>query len=171
MPPLKKILIVDDEADIVALLKELLAEYDIITASDGKAALEQAMNAKPDLIISDIQMPRMTGLEMLTELRKKGYAIPVIFVTAFSDIQKVRVAWKLGAFDFIDKPLDFTALSALIQKAFEFGQVVQNILPDTIPPANITLSLPWTLFQGIVRSAAAANLSVEQWLEKHVQSK
>ncbi len=118
-----KILVVDDEHELVEILSENLQnqEYETLPAYDGDQAIAQAEAHHPDLIISDINMPKRDGLQMLAKLNSQGIRIPVIFVTAFSDTQKMREAWKLGAFDFIEKPIDYSILFSLVNQALEFG--------------------------------------------------
>lgn len=117
----KTILIIDDEPDLVEILSDQLSEYKIITSNNGKSGLEKALKENPDAIISDIHMPELDGLTMLKELRKAGSNIPVIIITAFSDKQKIKTAWDNGAFDFIDKPINYEQLKSTVKKSLQFG--------------------------------------------------
>ncbi len=118
----KTVLIIDDEPDLVEILTDHLSEYNVISSSNGKAGLERALNDKPDVIISDIHMPEMDGLTMLKELKKAGSTIPVIIITAFGDKQKIKTAWDNGAFDFLDKPINYEQLKSTVRKASQFGK-------------------------------------------------
>lgn len=114
----KTILIVDDEPDLLDVISfELNTSFNVITASNGKEALDSIQVSKPDIILSDINMPIMDGLKMIEKINDLKINIPIIFITAFSDFDKLAVAWKYGAFDFIDKPIDFTKLNNIIQNA------------------------------------------------------
>jgi DNA-binding NtrC family response regulator len=119
----KKIFIVDDEIDIVDILCEELdlEGYETIRAFDGEEAFQLAQEQTPDLIISDINMPKVDGLAMIEKLNQLGLKIPLILATGYSDTQKIRQPWKLGAFDIIEKSVDFEKLSTLVKNALVFG--------------------------------------------------
>ncbi|MDH7570654.1 MAG: response regulator [Armatimonadota bacterium] len=116
-----KILVVDDHADIRRLAEVILKHegWDVITAEDGREALQKAEEEVPDLIILDIMMPLMDGMEVLRQL---GYSrvtrrIPVIMLTAKSDFRDVSSARELGVRDYIVKPIDPKRLVASVRKA------------------------------------------------------
>lgn len=122
----RAILIVDDEPEIVELISDLVAPVGcrILTASNGQEALALVAAEKPHLIISDIRMPHLDGLEMLACLSEVGNRTPVVFISAYGEKDKMVRAWQLGAFDFIDKPFDdekvlLTVRNALAQEASE----------------------------------------------------
>ena len=103
-----RILIVDDEPRIRSSLRGILMDegYEIHMANDGLAALEKLQNEDPpDLILADIWMPRMDGLELLREIRSLDLDIPVIMISGHGTIETAVKAIKMGAFDFIEKPL------------------------------------------------------------------
>ncbi len=109
-----RILIVDDEEKNLSLLEALLAplSQDIIRARDGKEALEKALSDHPDLILLDIQMPKLNGLEV-AKLLKKGKdtsIIPIVMITAFNEVEDRVKALEAGADDFLSKPVDKTEL-------------------------------------------------------------
>jgi DNA-binding NtrC family response regulator len=135
----KIILIIDDEPEIIEVLTEFIHQigHTSISASNGAEGLEVASQKNPDLIISDINMPKMNGLEMLEKLKASGSNVPVILFTAFSDTQKIRTAWKLGAFDFVEKPIDFSALQKIIDKGLQFGTSFQSQHPANASPASV----------------------------------
>ena len=112
-----KILVVDDEPNIVQTLQDRLEmnEYDVITACNGKEGLEQATREKPDIILLDVIMPLMDGLEMLEALRKEPDCddIAVIMLTARSQTQDIARANACSIEDYIVKPFD---LSELLEK-------------------------------------------------------
>lgn len=107
MQQAKKILIVDDEVDIVSVLSDILSDYgfQIISANNGEDGLKMALEEHPDLILLDIIMPKMDGLEMLDCLRKdtRGCDIPVIILSNFGDSEKIFKALRGKAFDYLVK--------------------------------------------------------------------
>ena len=102
------ILVCDDEALIRWSLKQHLQSegYQVLEASNGQECLESALRHAPDLIISDIKMPKMSGMEMLQKLREADNEIPVIVITAHGDINSAMDATRLGARAFVHKPFD-----------------------------------------------------------------
>ncbi len=115
-----KILIVDDVTPIHQIIKDTL-ETEISSectyATNGQEALELIKLSHYDLLISDIRMPIMDGLELLREVRKIAPLLPVIMITGFGDIKSMREAWKYGAFDFIEKPIQESNLLHIVNLA------------------------------------------------------
>ena len=113
---MKKILVVDDEIAIRNLLKEFLNRkgYDVYTASDGRAAIAEVKEIGPHIVLLDIMMPGMGGIDTLKEIRRIDPKVGVIMVTAISDQQLGKRAMELGAFDYITKPLDFDYLETAV---------------------------------------------------------
>lgn len=130
-----QILIVDDEADIRFVIRELILEVvpncNVYEAINGKEALEIVkLNSNErsfDLVLSDINMPQMDGLTMLAHLRQSGSVVPVIIITAYGDKKKAIEALRLGAFDFLEKPLDHQKFSESVKKALKLGRELRNI--------------------------------------------
>jgi len=116
-----KILIADDDPNIVKILKDRLSTkgFQVIAAHDGKETLTLMMKEFPSLLILDLQMPKMKGIEVLQEIKKRNLEITSIVVTAFGTIEKAVEAMKEGAYDFIQKPIDPTHLEIVINKAME----------------------------------------------------
>ena len=104
----KKILVVDDEPDFLKLVKIRLENsgYDVVTALDGKEALEKVKNDKPDAVLLDILMPGMDGLDVLRTIRQENKDLPVFIITAFSNEERFKMANKLNASGFIVKTSD-----------------------------------------------------------------
>src|SRR5574341_1244763 len=102
----------DDEPDAVELLQEFLMAkgYEVITASDGEEALRKVKEDRPHLILLDVRMPKMNGMEVLRRVREIDQEVGVIMVTAVNEEETGREALKMGAFDYITKPLDFKYL-------------------------------------------------------------
>src|SRR5687767_6049130 len=112
-----KILIVEDEPDMVLGLKDNFEfeGYEVITASDGVQGLERARASKPDLLILDIMLPKLSGLEVCKTLRAEGFDKPVIMLTARGqEIDKV-VGLELGADDYVTKPFSIRELMARVK--------------------------------------------------------
>jgi two-component system response regulator PilR (NtrC family) len=107
-----RVLVVDDEPDAVELLREFLSGkgYQVITAADGEEALRQVKAERPHLILLDVRMPKLNGLEVLRRVREIDHEVGVIMVTAVNEEETGRQALQMGAFDYITKPLDFQYL-------------------------------------------------------------
>ena len=107
-----RILVVDDEPDAVELLRDFLTgkSYEVSTAASGEEALKKVKKERPHLILLDIRMPGMNGLEVLRRVRQIDQEVGVIIVTAVNEEDTGREALKLGAFDFIVKPLNLEYL-------------------------------------------------------------
>ena len=114
---MSKILIIEDEPDMVLGLKDNFEfeGYEVLTASDGQTGLERARTQKPDLLILDIMLPKLSGLEVCKTLRAEGFAAPIIMLTARGqEIDKV-VGLELGADDYVTKPFSIRELLARVR--------------------------------------------------------
>lgn len=121
-----KILIVDDEQSYRQLLTHVfeLDGHSVRTARNGREGLE-ALDAEPaDVVISDVKMPDMTGIEMLRAIRETQPDLGLILMTAFSSVENAREAFKLGAEDFIEKPFDVEELKLIVRKVIEKQQLI-----------------------------------------------
>ena len=123
-----KILVVDDENSLRELLSILLQRegYLVEQAVDGAAAFALAQENTYDLIISDIQMPKMTGIELLRQLREEDNDVTVMMITAFSSTEEAVEAMKLGAYDYITKPFKNDEIRLVIKNALEREQLQQE---------------------------------------------
>ncbi|QRK04492.1 protein kinase [Archangium violaceum] len=132
-----KILVIDDEPDVQLLMKQRFRKqlrervYEFIFASDGEDALEKLrQHPDTDVVLSDINMPRMDGLTFLARVGEVNPLVKVIMVSAYSDMSNIRVAMNRGAFDFLVKPIDFQDLEATLTKALkqvtELRQMVRS---------------------------------------------
>jgi DNA-binding response OmpR family regulator len=137
-----RILIVEDEPNMVAGLRDNFEfeGYDVITAPDGVAGLERALNEAPDIVILDVMMPRMSGLDVCKQLKTKRPSVPIIMLTARGqEVDKV-VGLELGADDYVTKPFSIRELLARVkavlrrsktapkeQEKYSFGEVEVNL--------------------------------------------
>lgn len=101
----KKILIAEDDKDLQSLLKDSLeAEgFSVVTADDGEAGYEKAKSEKPDVLLLDILMPKLDGIEMAKKVKADGILAPIIFLTNFGDAQHISSAIQIGESDYIVK--------------------------------------------------------------------
>jgi len=134
-----KILFVDDEADLEALIVQKFrrrirsGEVSLLFAHDGVEALGVlAANPDVDLVVSDINMPRMDGLSLLEKLQAAEDKLSTVIVSAYGDMANIRTAMNRGAFDFVTKPIDFADLEATIAKTLRHVALTREpyIIPD-----------------------------------------
>jgi two-component system response regulator HydG len=120
-----RILVVDDEIHARTALRDLLTAegYQVSLAADGIEALERLVECPPDLVVSDLQMPRMNGLQLLAALRERDRDLPVIVVTAGGELRTAVEAMRAGAADYITKPIEFDELLVSIGRAIETRNV------------------------------------------------
>ena len=123
---MERILIVDDDKDLRFNLSCILKEagHEVIAAGDGKQALNVFSRRVPDLVLLDIGLPGMDGVELLEAMKKIEKDLPIIMLTARSDAKSAVKAMKSGAFDYITKPFDNEELSLIIKKALH----TQNLM-------------------------------------------
>lgn len=155
------VLVVDDEPGILKLMKlELSSQgFRVITASSGEEALRLAMEQRPDVILLDILMPDISGLEVMRRLREESN-VPILLVTAKdSDVDKVR-GLELGADDYIVKPFSPDELSARIRAVLRRSVTGQNAR-RVIQAGNITIDLSRRL---VTRDGEIINLTRTEWL-------
>lgn len=143
MNTMSKILVVDDEVDLEILIKQKFRkqireqEYEFLFAVNGRDALEK-LKEKPDIdiVLSDINMPEMDGLTLLSKINEKNPLIKSVIVSAYGDMKNIRTAMNRGAFDFITKPINFDDLTLTIQKtvkhALHLKQTLQAIKENNI---------------------------------------
>lgn len=124
-----KILIIDDDESIRESLATLLGRwrYNVISAENGRQGIDLALSENPDLIISDIRMPKMSGLEVLDELQRLKLTIHVIIITAHDDMSTTIQAIQRGAYDFVEKPIETERLKMCIQRALENKRLSETI--------------------------------------------
>ncbi|MGC9335949.1 MAG: response regulator, partial [Anaerolineae bacterium] len=116
----ERILVADDRRENLLFLANSVLRpegYDVITAVDGKQALDKALAERPDLIITDLKMPRLSGFDLMAALRKAGAGIPVILTTFYGSEQTAIQAFRLGARDYIIKPYDVKEMLESVERA------------------------------------------------------
>lgn len=118
---MKRILICEDETDAQMSLKNILMRegYEIYTAVDGKEAIEKAQEINPDLLLLDIRMPKIDGLEVAREVRKFNTQAKIIFITAFQSPELVKEAAKYNISDYIVKPTSPESILESISQALK----------------------------------------------------
>ena len=138
----KKILVVDDEPKITQLVRDYLerAGFDVFVAYDGKTALSLAKTEKPDMIILDLGLPQMDGLDFTREYRKSSNA-PIIMLTARSEESDKLIGLEIGADDYITKPFSPKELVARVRVVFRRMAVSIDSSTDIIQAADLTLDV------------------------------
>jgi len=138
----KTILIVDDDQEMGNLMKKVLEResYRVILAANGTEGLLRIREQRFDLIISDLRMPGLSGMDLIREIQKTAPEIPVVLITAFGDMQVYLDAMGAGAFEYINKPIRMEDLKRVIGMALEGKQrkcgmpALENEIPGSHPP-------------------------------------
>jgi two-component system, NtrC family, response regulator AtoC len=122
------IFVVDDDSSLRRVMKMQLEEagYEVTLANDGDQAWKMLKEVEPQLIITDLQMPT-SGLELLGRIVKEGMQTTVIVVTAFGTIETAVEAMRMGAYDYVTKPIDFEALVLIVQRAMERQNLIEEV--------------------------------------------
>ena len=138
-----KILVADDEADLEVLIKQKFRKeirenkYEFIFASNGNEALQRLQqDASIDVLLSDINMPEMDGLTLLSKLNELNLLTKAVIVSAYGDMDNIRTAMNRGAFDFVCKPVNFQDLGITIQKTLDYVSQIHATL-NAIKENNI----------------------------------
>ncbi len=130
-----KILVADDEADLETLIRQKFRQkireqqYDFVFAINGKEALEK-IHQHPDIevVLSDINMPEMDGLTLLSKLNDEAPLTKTVIVSAYGDMENIRTAMNRGAFDFVTKPVNFEDLDLTVQKTIKHVEQLKRTL-------------------------------------------
>jgi len=141
------ILIVDDEIETCALLREIMEKegYDVQVAHEGQAALDLVIGQHPDVVLSDIQMPGMNGIQLLMAIHQHQPATQVILLTAYGSLSTAVEGIKAGAFDYLSKPFVLDEIRTVVRHALEHKRMLEEnrTLRDRVAPSN-----PLNLIQG-----------------------
>jgi DNA-binding NtrC family response regulator len=159
-----KILIVDDDNLLQASLNDILSEkYDTLIAGSGEDALQLIASHDVDLVLLDIRLPGINGIEALSRIRQLNGKAVVIMMTAYEDVKTVISSMKLGAFDYLVKPLDIEELELIIERSLETlklkreveelrKQFVKDYNLENIVAQSPTMKLALRLADTIARS-------------------
>ena len=130
-----KILVVDDETDLEVLIKQKFRQkirehkYEFVFAINGKHALEQLeANTDVDVVLSDINMPEMDGLTLLSRINEHNTLLKAVIVSAYGDMENIRTAMNRGAFDFVTKPVNFEDLELTMEKTIAHVQQMRETM-------------------------------------------
>jgi two-component system response regulator AtoC len=125
----KTILVVDDDESLRRITQLQLEEagYSAITAADGDEALRRMEDDPPALLITDLKMPGISGMDLLKQVRQQYPHTAVVMVTAYGTVQTAVAAMKAGAYDYITKPIDYEELMLVVNRAVEHGQLVEEV--------------------------------------------
>ncbi len=117
----QSILLVDDDQEFRKAMKKMFERsgYSVTLAADGQEALNILSKDTFDLIISDLRMPNLNGMQLMEELKKKNVKIPVIFITAYGEVESYMDLMNLGAFEYINKPVKGQEILNVARKALE----------------------------------------------------
>ena len=117
----QSILLVDDDQEFRKAMKKMFekAGYDVTVSADGQEALDAIAEKSFDLIISDLRMPNLNGMELMEELKRRKINLPVIFITAYGEVESYMDLMNLGAFEYINKPVKGQEILGVVRKALE----------------------------------------------------
>jgi len=123
-----KILIVDDEKNVTSSFKKIMMQdgYEVITAGNAEEGLSIFKGANIGLLIMDIRMPGMSGLEVFSRFKEMDQKMPIIIMTAYGTTETAIQAMQLGAYDYVIKPFEVSEMKSLIKKAFEAGRLMKT---------------------------------------------
>ncbi len=163
----KTIVIVDDEAGIRSSVRGVLADegYRVLEAEDGGGALELIAREHPRLVILDIWMPGMDGIELLRRIRDSHPATPVIVISGHGNIETAVTATKLGAFDFIEKPFSLDGLLHVVDRALEARPIAGGVDAEAVAADEAgaialerrLLARPWPWTQRTIQRSVVVN--------------
>ena len=170
-----KIMIVDDENDFEQLIRQKFRrqireqEYEFIFAQNGKDALEKLeVNPDIEIVFSDINMPIMDGLTLLVKLNEKNPLLKAVIVSAYGDMDNIRVAMNRGAFDFICKPIQFTDLELTLLKTLKYVSQIKETITAIKENNILRMYVDASVLQFMTRSEYETTLMVNETVEATV---
>jgi adenylate cyclase len=170
-----KILIVDDESDFEQLVRQKFRkqireqQYEFVFAKDGQNALDQLeMHPDIDVIFSDINMPIMDGLTLLSQLNDKNPLLKTVIVSAYGDMENIRLAMNRGAFDFICKPIQFDDLDTTLLKALKYAQQIKDTVKAIKENNILKMYVDDSVLQFMTRSEYETSLLANENIEASV---
>ena len=162
----KKVLIVDDEPGIRDSLRLLLQNsYEVITAADGAEALSLAGSVTPDLVLLDLILPKVDGIEILRQLKESGVNTPIIILTATNTVKTAVQAMKYGAVDYLNKPFDIEELRRLIAETLN-GATTELKSPASSPQAAQVIAADFGPMVGRAESMTQLFQKIRQVAER-----
>jgi two-component system response regulator AtoC len=125
----KSVLVADDDASIRSLLRQLLTDegYSVTEAATGTEVVAQVAESSPDLVIMDVRMPELDGIEALPKVKSASPKTSVLIMTAFGSSNAAIKAMELGAFDYITKPFELDKISHTVKRAFDYQDLAQEV--------------------------------------------
>lgn len=122
---MSKILIIDDEQGIRSVLSDIFMDenFEVITAENGKKGLELFENEAVDLVVLDVWLPDISGIDLLKEISQKKKDLPIIIISGHANIDIAVKALEMGAYDFLEKPLSIDKMMSVINNALEVSQL------------------------------------------------
>lgn len=179
---MKRILVIDDYPDNVFLLQDRLERegYEVIKAYNGEMGIQKAIEEKPDLVLLDVMMPDISGFEVCKKLstNEETSLIPIILLTALTDVEDIKTGLQAGAFDYIRKPFNKTELVARINSALRFSEMNKLLVEiekiktyaATVVTANHEIKQPLTLINlstaAIRREMMKEDISTEMVIKR-----
>lgn len=176
---MKKILVIDDLPENVFLIQDRLENegFEVLTAYDGQSGMEKCLNEKPDLVLLDVMMPEISGLEVCNHLvnNPATSTIPIILVTAKSTAEDTKEGLEAGAFDYIKKPFNRIELIARVNSALKFADMQKKLLmaeqkstfSATMVTANHKIKQPLTLIS-LSSAAIKRELQKEEIIRENI---
>ena len=156
-----KIMVVDDEFGPRESLRLILSpNYDVVLAADGREALTRFETDEPDMVISDIRMPKLDGIELMKQIKDRDPDIPFVLLTGFGTLESAQEAIRIGAFDYISKPYDVEEIRDVVSRAFNerCQSSEMNLTLERLQTTNSELE---RTIQSLDKKAVLGELSAE----------
>ncbi|MGE5795663.1 MAG: response regulator transcription factor [Ignavibacteria bacterium] len=179
---MKKILVIDDLPENVFMLQDRLENegYEVITAYDGKSGIDKALSDLPDLVLLDVMMPGLTGLEVCTTLVSNPATsnIPIILVTAKAGAEDTKEGLEAGAYDYVKKPFNRIELLARVNSALKLSEATKRLVDSekrntfaaTVVTANHKIKQPLTLMS-LSLAAIKRELNKDEISKENIQKR
>lgn len=170
-----KILVVDDESDLELLIKQKFrrqireGKYEFVFAQNGVEALQQ-LQTHPDIdiVLSDINMPEMDGLTLLVKLSELNPIVKAVIVSAYGDMDNIRMAMNRGAFDFLCKPIQFDDLEVTMQKTLQYVAQLRDTLQAVKENNILRMYVDETVLKFMARSEFETSLTASETIDGSV---
>lgn len=169
----KKILVVDDEEGILEVIHDYIEMSQlglkVLTATNVDSAVSIVEKENPDVILTDISMPGKSGIDFLKILQSRPKMIPTIVISGYGDKDLISKAWKYGAFDFLDKPINQKRLIENIKIAIEQSGNLNKLQHSLqVDPPNVLVNLSEAQYLRAANKSKAAQLNVSDWALKTI---